>query len=68
MFDRKDLIALRDRLDRQLLACGRLWMNLEDWKDLAWVPCEHCGGLRHPDRPHAPEPCDLCRVEQVMSS
>jgi hypothetical protein len=63
---KKDLEKLRDSLNRQSLACSRIWMNFSDYKDMTWIPCKECGGLRHPDHPHTPEQCDICRVEQIM--
>jgi hypothetical protein len=48
------------------IPASRMLVDEQTWKDLAFVPCESCGGMRHPDHPHSPEDCDLQRVRSVM--
>lgn len=68
MISRKTLREAFAAIDRQTLVCSKIWMDLQTYKDMVWVPCEHCGGLRHPDHQHMPEDCDVHRVKQVMNS
>lgn len=66
MIDRQTLQQLRDQIEKQPLVCSKMLMNFNEYKDLCWVPCEQCGGMRHPDHPHTQEQCDLHRVALVM--